>query len=345
MLVAHLAATAGVREVVALDASMGELDGITWRLAALPGSAGAEAPLDTGRADGALARALAGVDVVLHVGAAMPSPGREVPRRDMVRAVRAVLAAAVAAGVPEVALVTSAMIYGALPSNPVPLAEDAPMQAALDDSVVSGWLAIERIAAEAAAEGIVRVSCLRPAALVGPNVDTVITRHFDAPRLLVVRESRPRWQFCHVEDLVAALVMVALGQVTGVLSVGCEGWLEQDQVERLSGMARVELPAALAFATASRLHRMRVLPSAGSDLAYVVHPWVVPSTRLLEAGWRPRYDNVTAFGVLLNELASGRTSAERRAGRRDATMGAAGAAVAVVGTAALVRAARRTRQR
>ena len=66
-------------------------------------------------------------------------------------------------------------------------------------------------------------------------------------------------------------------------------------------MRRIELPASLAFGTAERLHRLGVIPAPASDLQYVVHPWVVPSTRLHEAGWRPAYDNVTALGLLLEQ--------------------------------------------
>lgn len=353
LVVARLLGSSGVREVVGLGgrprsarpttsptlpvpsgaASAAVRDGVTWRSSRTGG------PDEAG-----LATALRGADVVVHAATALPPPDLGPQRDALVAEVRALLAAAASAGVGHVVLATSAMVYGALPSNAVPLPEGAPLQAAPDDSVVSVWLAVERLAAEASAARSLAVSVVRPAALVGPGVDTVITRHFEGTRLLVVRESRPHWQLCHVEDLAAALATVAVERLEGVLTVACEGWLEQDQVERLSGMARVEMPAAVAFATASRLHRLHVLPTAGSDLAYVVHPWVVSSARLLEAGWRPRFDNVTAFGVLLTELAAQDIAGGRRVGRRDATMGAAGAAVAVVGTAALVRAARRTRR-
>ena len=116
------------------------------------------------------------------------------------------------------------------------------------------------------------------------------------------------------------------------------------EVERVSGMRRIELPSSLAFRTAERLHRIGVIPAPASDLQYVVHPWVVPSTRLRAAGWHPTYDNPTSLGLLLEQARGHHAVAARRVGRRDATIGAAGAAVAVVGTAALVRAARRKRK-
>jgi hypothetical protein len=98
------------------------------------------------------------------------------------------------------------------------------------------------------------------------------------------------------------------------------------------------------MATADRLHRLGVIPAPASDLQYFMHPWVVPSTKLREAGWRPTYDNPTALGVLLEQVSGHHALGARRVGRRDATIGAAGAAVAVVGTAALVRRARKMRR-
>ena len=256
-----------------------------------------------------------------------------------------IASAAAAAGVRRVVLCTSAMVYGALPDNPVPLDEDAPLRAMPDGGILSDWLELERLAEQApVSHPGLQVTVVRPAALVGPGVDSLLTRHFEAPRLLVVRDSRPSWQFCHVDDLAAALEFAALGKVEGAATVGCEGWLDQREVELISGMRRIELPASIAFGTAERLHRLGVVPAPASDLQYVVHPWVVPSTRLFEAGWKPVYDNATALGLLLEQAAGHHALVARRVGRRDATIGA-GAAVAVVGTAALVRIARKRRTR
>jgi nucleoside-diphosphate-sugar epimerase len=247
-------------------------------------------------------------------------------------------------GVRRVVLVSSAMVYGAQADNPVPLDEDAPLRAVADGTLVGDLLEIEALAERArTAHPGLAVTVVRPATLVGPDVDSVLTRHFEAPRLLVVRDTRPAWQFCHVDDLVEALVLAATGTAQGVLTAACDGWLEQADVEAISGMRHIELPAAVAFGTAERLHRLGIVPSPASDLQYVVHPWVVPSTRLRAAGWRPVYDNATALGALLEQVGGHHAVAARRVGRKDATLGAAGAAVAVVGTAALVRRARKRR--
>jgi nucleoside-diphosphate-sugar epimerase len=327
-----LATRSDVGKVIAIDERRGDVPGVTWRV------------LDV--RDPVLVSRLGKVDTVVHLAFDPGLEGDAATRSERnLRGAQTVLTAAAATGVRRVVLVTSAMVYGALPENAVPLDEDAPLRALPDGALLSDLLEIEQLAQQAprSHRGL-SVTVLRPATVVGPDIDSLLTRHFEAPRLLVVRDSRPHWQFCHVDDLVSALELAALEQVTGNVTVACEGWMEQSEVELVSGMRRIELPSALAFGTAERLHRLGIIPAPASDLQYVVHPWVVPATRLRQAGWRPTYDNPTALGVLLEQVAGHHALASRRVGKRDATIGAAGAAVAVVGTAALVRRARRKKR-
>jgi nucleoside-diphosphate-sugar epimerase len=240
------------------------------------------------------------------------------------------------------------MVYGARPDNPVPLAETAPLGADADGSIAGDLLEIEHLARRSPrAHPGMAITVVRPAALVGEGVDTLITRHFESPRLLAVKGCAPRWQFCHLDDLVSALELAVTGQVTGVFAVGCDGWLEEEQVEELSGLRRIELPAGLPFGPAQRLHRIGITPAPVSDLHYVVYPWVVDCLVLREAGWRPVYNNEAAFRVLLEQRAGHHAVAGRRIARKEAAItaaGAAGATVAAIGTAAIVRRARRRKR-
>ena len=231
-----------------------------------------------------------------------PGSDRSTRRTFNVRGVQTVLTAAAAGRVSRVILVTSAMVYGARPDNPVPLPESAPLAADLDGSVVGDLLEIEDLARRSPRTNPgMTITVVRPAALVGPGVDTFVTRHFEAPRLLTVKGSEPRWQFCHTDDLLAALELAVAGEVTGAFAVGCDGWLDQDQVEELSGLRRIELPAGLTFGAAQRLHRVGITPAPATDLSYVVYPWVVDCATLRAAGWRPGYDNQTALAALLEQ--------------------------------------------
>jgi nucleoside-diphosphate-sugar epimerase len=344
LLVRRLASSDAVKKVIAIDTIRGDVAEATWRLVDVrhPG----------------LADRLSGVDVVVHlaVDSALDHDNPEY-HASTVRAAATVLTAAPAAGVKHVVLVTSAMVYGAQVDNPVPLSEDAELQAAADSDLLGDLLEIERLAAQAPRThpGLL-VTVLRPAALVGGGVDTILTRHFEAPRLLAVKGSRTRWQFCHADDLISALELVVTVGLTAdaeaaetpglvVAAVGSDGWLERADVERITGKRHIELPASVAFGTAERLHRLGVTPAASSDLQYLVHPWVVDARRLAEGGWRPAYDNEAALRAAMAESSGSLAIGGHRLGRRDAAAGAAvGATVALVGTAALVRRARRRRR-
>ncbi|MBO3751888.1 NAD-dependent epimerase/dehydratase family protein [Streptosporangiaceae bacterium NEAU-GS5] len=330
--VAKAASSGDFRRVVAIDDHRGDVPNVTWRV------------LDI--RDPLLANRVSDVDVLVHLATDVALDSDPATRRAYnLRAAQTVLTACAAARVRRAILVTSAMVYGAAPDNPVPLAEDSPVAAEPDTGLVGDHLEIEALARRSLrSHPGLEVTVLRPAALVGPGIDTVITRHFEAPRLLVVKGCLPRWQFCHVDDLVSALEFAALGQVSGVVAVGSDGWLEMEQVEEASGLRRFELPAGITFGTAQRLHRLGVTPAPATDLHYVVYPWVVEATSLKTAGWKPAWTNEEALKELL-ELREGRHAVVgRRLSGKEATLTAAGATVAVIGTAAIVRAARRKRK-
>lgn len=337
LLTERLAASPEIKQVLALDERQGEASEAQWHT------------LDV--RDPAIADRLRGdgdpVDAVVHTALDLDLESDPAARTAYnVRGAQTVLTAAAAAGVHRVVLCTSAMVYGAFPDNDVPLTEDAGLHATADGTGVGDLLEIERLARRAPrAHPGLNVTVVRPSVLVGAGMDTALTRYFESPRLLAVADSRPCWQFCHVEDLAAALEFAALEKVEGDLAVGCDGWLEQEEVEELTGIRRMELPSTVALGAASRLHRLGLTPSPAGDLAYTMHPWVVSGSRLYEAGWRPRWTNEEVLAELLEEVAGRHTVAGRRLGRTEAATaaGAAGATVALLGTAALVRRARKRR--
>lgn len=331
-LTTRLAQSARFSRVIAIDDHRGEISGVIWRVVDIR--------------DPALAGRLAGIDVIVHTDLDLAADSDPRARRAYnVRGAQTVLTAAAAGGVGRVVLLTSAMVYGASPDNPVPIAESAPVNADPDGSVVGDFLEIEQLAERSPRSNPgMAISVVRPAALVGEGIDTLITRHFEAPRLLAVKGCAPRWQFCHVADLLSAIELAAAGEVSGAFAVGSDGWLEQDQVEALSGLRQIELPAGVTFATAQRLHRAGITPAPVADLHYVVYPWVVDCKALREAGWKPTVTNEQALRVLLEQRAGHHAVAGRRLAKKDATITAAGATVAVIGTAAIVRQVRKRRR-
>jgi nucleoside-diphosphate-sugar epimerase len=249
----------------------------------------------------------------------------------------ALLDAARAAGVARVVLVTSADVYGAVVGNAVPLPDDAPVRATAGDDLLGDHVEVERLAASV--RGL-RVATIRPATVVGGPLgsayDGALLRQLSAPRLLAARGTEPLWQLCHADDLVRAIEIVVTADLDGPLPVGCDGALPQAQVERMARKRRVELPASVALGTAERLHRLGVSTASPRELDHLLAPVVVASARLREAGWSPQWTNESALAAYLAERS--------RAGGRTGAYTAAGATVALLGTAALVRQARRRRR-
>lgn len=320
-------------KVVGIDTRRRDVAGVTWRRADVR--------------DPALRTKLGGVDALVHL-ATDRQPDAPVEQRRVVnvRGTETVLAAAVAAGVGRVVLLTSAMVYGAAPTNPVPLPDDAPLRAEPDLGLIGDWVEMERLAALTARKNKrMCVSVVRPASVVGAVADGMLPRLFEAPRLLAIRDTEAHWQFCHVDDLVTALVWAAVGRVDGGVTVASDGWLDHADVERISGLRSLVVPATMAFSTAERLHRIGVLPAPASELHYLAHPWVVSSERLRSAGWTPAWDNESALRAHLDELGDRAGRGLPRLPSKEATRAAAGATVAFVGTVAIARARAARRKR
>jgi nucleoside-diphosphate-sugar epimerase len=329
-LLERLAARRDAPPVVGVDTGTAPVPGAEWR------SADVRDPL--------LAERLSGVGTVVHL-AVCYDPGLDATTRQAVnvRGTASMLEACRVAGVRRVVLVTSVDVYGPRPGRSTapgrPLTERSPLRAQPDDSLTGDLIELERLADHATRTGLA-VTVLRPAALVagalGPSYDGGLLRHLSAPRLLAVRGVEPLWQLCHVDDLLSALELAALGAATGRLTVACEGWLPQTAVETMTGRRRLELPATVAISTAERLHRLRVTSGSPRELDLLLAPIVVTCGRLRAAGWQPRWTNEAA---LRSHLATRPTG-----GAGSAPYTAAGAAVALVGTAALVRRTRRRRR-
>ena len=302
------------------------VDGVVWR------SADVRDPLLSARFEG--------IDVVVHL-AMTYDPAQDPTQRRLVnvRGTSQVLEAARAAGVRRVVLVTSSDVYGSHPDGPVPLPDDAELRAEPDDGLVGDLVEVERLAQHSARAGL-PVTVLRPAPVVGGPLgrayDGALPRQLASTRLLALRGVEPLWQLCHIEDLLGALELAGTGAITGIVPVASQGWLVQAEVEQLTGKRRLELPAAVALSTAERLRRLGVTANSRPELDRLVAPIVVDTVALRQAGWTPRWTNESAVRAYL--------ATSPASDSRSGAYTAAGATVALVGTAALVRRARRRRR-
>jgi nucleoside-diphosphate-sugar epimerase len=321
-LVERLATRTDLDALLGIDTVPTSVDGVVWRAVDLR--------------DPDLATRLGGVTTLVHLaGAPDPALPPGVRRALTVEAAQGVLAAARELRA-RVVLCTSADVYGAHPDHPVPLPDATPLCEAHDpEALIGDHVAVERLGAAARRTGV-EVAVLRPAPVVGlsPALDGYRLRQLSGPRLLAVRGVEPLWQMCNLEDLVSALELAVLGVVSGELGVAAEGALPQAAVERLTGRRRLELTAAMARSTAERLQRLGSDASPG-ELDHVLGHLVLACDGLRAAGWSPSWTNEAALVAHVRA---------RSGDARTVAYTAAGATVALLGTAALVRQARKRRR-
>lgn len=330
----------GVAEAVLLDPDAPDL--VAELADDLPALVLRAAPGDPAVHEAAL---LDGVDVVVHLaGGPAPSPMgaalSEVARAGRLAGLRSLLRSAAEAGVRRVVLLSSAVVYGAWPDNPLPLSEDAPVR----PDPAFGW-AVEQAEAERlvgawAADGEGReVTVLRPALVVAPEDEAFLVRALGGTRSVrAAGEPRPV-QFVHVDDLASAVSRCTTGAFTGVFNVAPEGWITDADAAALAGnsLPRPALPARL-VAPARRIGwRLGFGQTPPEAEAYATHPWVVAADRLRARGWQPGHSNEEAV-VATTEASPLATLSPRR--RQELLLAAVGVVVllgAAAGAAAAVR--------
>lgn len=209
----------------------------------------------------------------------------------------AVLAAASDVGVDHVTLVSSAMVYGAWPNNPVPISEDAPVRPNPTTAFAVHKADAERALLEWRDQVPERAAViLRPVAAGAERGSSLIGEAMLAAAPIRTGHDDPPIQFVHLEDLASAVAVVVDGRLDGVFNVAPDGWLTARELKDLLGArpkirVPVPLPRRLDRYVAGRVGR----PMPTGLLPYTRYPWVVANDRLRSHGWRPKYGNDQVF--------------------------------------------------
>jgi nucleoside-diphosphate-sugar epimerase len=286
-----------------------------------------------------LDQVFAGAGAVVHLASTFgPAQDRdELPEGADVGIARRVLAAAAAAQVRTVVLLSSATVYGAWPNNAVPLTEDAPLRPNPGLRFALEKAEIERLAGQWR-EGQLdaTVALLRAAPAVSEDAIGWVARALDAVDGLPAGDTDPPWQYLHLDDLASAVDTVRRLRFDGSANVAPDGWLEASERRALAPAARVRVPERVATKVTALRWRLRLAPTPPGILPYARHPWVVANDRLRSLGWAPAHTNEEAFvaGHAAGPLA---TMSPRR--RQELALGVAGASLAggIVAVTVLVR--------
>jgi UDP-glucose 4-epimerase len=228
--------------------------------------------------DPAVRRALAGCDVIAHLGFQLWRTS------DAAGVNLGGTANVVAAAPSRIVLASSAAVYGGWPDNPLPLSEDD--QARPNRQCP---YAEHKLDAEARCSEAVPTTSLRIVAVLGPHADPLVKKASAGLRQVVpaARGRRQALQFLHEDDAAAALLAaVKRADLSGVYNVAPASWLDENGVADVSGGRVVRLPFPLLLhgsEVARRLHLMDL----GADRAVLLNgPLAVdPAKAARDLGW------------------------------------------------------------
>jgi nucleoside-diphosphate-sugar epimerase len=200
-------------------------------------------------------------------------------------------------GAKRLVVLSSAMVYGALANNPVPLTEAAVLRP--DTTFV---YARQLAAAEEAIEAWRtddpdrRVAMLRPAVPIAAAGTSSIARALTAGFGQRFGESAPSAQFVHHDDVAAAVALAVDRDLDGVYNVAPDGSIPGDQVRALSGQRfRLPVPDRVADVLGALRWRFQRGPIPPGLRSYTRDPWIIANDKLRAEGWAPTVTNEQAY--------------------------------------------------
>jgi nucleoside-diphosphate-sugar epimerase len=244
-------------------------------------------------------QALAGVDVLWHLGFALwrGASSSEVNRSGLDHVL--------AARPGRLVLASSAAVYGAWPDNPLPLPEDSPARPNPECRYAVDKWGNERRVLDSGVPAIV----LRIGAVLGSHADRRIQRAARGYRLAVpaVRGVQQALQFLDEDEVAAAILEAGRCPMVGVVNVAPADWLSAVDVARLTGGRVVPMPRSLLLGLSEAAYRLRLLPF-GSDRSVLVNgPLALDHRRALAwLGWQA---SLSSAGVLRASVSGPRRQA------------------------------------
>ena len=142
----------------------------------------------------------------------------------------------------------------------------------------------------------VDVTILRFTNVIGPRIDTALSRYFRLPVVPTVLGYDGRLQLVHEEDALAVLERATRTRLPGVFNVGGDGVLLVSQAIRRVGAIAVPVPGPAVGIVARLLRSAQIVDYSPEQLKLLNFGRVLDTTRLrAEFGFTPRWTTAQAF--------------------------------------------------
>lgn len=241
------------------------------------------------------------VDTVVHAAAASYTPrsgGRATLKElNVMGAMQLFAACQKAPTVRRVVLKSTSEVYGSSAFDPVMFTEDGSSRRPSGEG-----FARDSIDIEGYARGLGRrrpdigVTILRLANMIGPAMDTTLSRYLAGPVVPVTVGRDARLQLLHEQDALGALERATVTGKAGTFNVGASGIIMMSQAIRRSGRLALPLPSFGVRVVDSLMKAAGGAEINRDQLRYMTYGRVMDTTRMrTELGYHPKWGTVEAF--------------------------------------------------
>ncbi|MCV7282895.1 SDR family oxidoreductase [Mycolicibacterium flavescens] len=241
------------------------------------------------------------VDTVVHAAAASYAPrsgGRATLKElNVMGAIQLFAACQKAPSVQRVVLKSTSEVYGSSARDPVLFTEDTSARRPPGEG-----FARDSIDIEGYARGLGRrrpdiaVTILRLANMIGPAMDTALSRYLAGPVVPTVIGHDPRLQLLHEQDALGALERATMAGKPGTFNIGAAGVIMMSQAIRRAGRIPLPVPRSALWAVDSLRRATRYTELDREQLDYMSYGRVMDTSRMRsELGYSPKWTTVEAF--------------------------------------------------
>ena len=241
------------------------------------------------------------VDTVVHAAAASYAPrsggGAALKELNVMGAMQLFAACQKAPSVRRVVLKSTSEVYGSSAHDPVMFTEDSSSRRLFRQGFPKDSLDIEGYARGLGRRRTdVAVTILRLANMIGPAMDTTLSRYLAGPLVPTVIGRDARLQLLHEQDALGALERAAMAGRAGTFNVGASGIIMLSQAIRRAGRIPFPIPGVTLWALDSLRRANRYSEINREQLDYLSYGRVMDTTRMREdLGYQPRWTTAEAF--------------------------------------------------
>ncbi|MGE2733689.1 SDR family oxidoreductase [Mycolicibacterium vaccae] len=241
------------------------------------------------------------VDTVVHAAAASYAPrsGGKATLKELnvMGAIQLFAACQKAPSVRRVILKSTSEVYGSSSRDPVLFTESSSRRRPPGEG-----FARDSIDIEGYARGLGRrrpdiaVTILRLANMIGPAMDTALSRYLAGPVVPTVIGHDPRMQLLHEQDALGALEHATTAGKAGTFNIGAPGIIMMSQAIRRAGRIPLPLPRPALVVVDSLWRATRNTELDREQLDYLSYGRVMDTSRMrTELGYAPKWTTAEAF--------------------------------------------------